>query len=82
MTLLNVYSRSMSNEKIRELEKQIDRFKAEGIVSEAFVDTLINLGYAYSFTDPDKSTSYGEQAREMAQSIQYPIGLCRSYNVT
>jgi len=72
----------MTNERILKLEKELRKLEAESVVSEALVDTLVNLGYAYSFIDPDKSEQYGEQARELAESIQYQIGECRSYNLT
>ena len=72
----------MPSERIRELEEKLAAIQAEGEVSELLVDTLVNLGYAYSLRDLDKSGDYGKQARKLAKQIGYKVGECRSYNVT
>ena len=72
----------MPSERIRELEEKLAAIQAEGEVSELLVDTLVNLGYAYSLRDLDKSGDYGKQARKLSKQIGYKIGECRSYNVT
>ncbi len=71
----------MPNEKIRELKEELRKLMLEDKPSKVLVDTLGNLGYAYTYIDLDTSMDYGEQALEMAKAIGYGFGECRGYNV-
>ena len=71
----------MPDSQTDELRQRLLRLQTGNPRSEAVVDGLNELGFAYYRSDPERGIECAEEARELAEALGYGSGLARSYKI-
>jgi tetratricopeptide (TPR) repeat protein len=77
--LLIAFAAQAQNPKADSLKRELARHPAQDTVRVAILN---NLAFEKHFSDPQACVQYANQARELAQNLNYPYGLALSYRHT